>query len=279
MFKRSDIAMSDCESTTTLTLERPTTVDVPKAAQSTDRFISILGVRITDVTRRRAVALLEDMIDNYNGRARSVFFANAHTLNLAAADHDYRRVLNSADCVFGDGTGVRWAARLQNIRVRDNLLGTELTPELFQATAGRGYRYFLLGAGEESIRRAAQFTRHNFPGWIQAGYHHGYVHEGDISASVVRQINAARPHVLLVGMGNPLQERWIHAHRRLLRVPVCMAVGGLFNYWSGELRRSPLWLRRIGSEWLGILFQQPRKMRRYLLGNPLFLWRIFRLHH
>jgi N-acetylglucosaminyldiphosphoundecaprenol N-acetyl-beta-D-mannosaminyltransferase len=55
-----------------------------------------------------------------------------------------------------------------------------------------------------------------------------------------------------------------------------MAVGGLFGYWAGDIRRAPMWLRRFGAEWLGILLQQPHKAGRYLLGNPLFLMRILR---
>ena len=77
-------------------------------------------------------------------------------------------------------------------------------------------------------------------------------------------------------MGNPLQEQWIHDHRAALRVPVSIGVGGLFDHWGGNLRRAPLWVRRLGFEWLQILLQQPgRKWRRYLLGNPKFLARAF----
>jgi N-acetylglucosaminyldiphosphoundecaprenol N-acetyl-beta-D-mannosaminyltransferase len=255
-----------------LVAERPET---PPAA---DRTFDVLGVRITDVTRSRAVQLISQMLEGDDGVTRAVFFVNAHTLNLAAADEQYREVLNSADYVFGDGTGVRWAARLQGIQVRDNLAGTDLTPLVFQRLAGNGYRYFLLGGTESTIRRAAEHAACSFYGWTLAGYHHGYIHDPELSATVIRQINQARPHLLLVGMGNPLQERWIVQHRRQLKVLLCMAVGGLFGYWSGELTRSPRWLRRLGAEWLGILCQQPHKARRYLLGNPLFLWRICREH-
>ena len=96
------------------------------------------------------------------------------------------------------------------------------------------------------------------------------------STALIERINAARPDVLLVAMGNPLQERWIDDHRDLLRVPVAMGVGGLFNFWSGNVRRAPRWLRRAGHEWLAVMFRQPHKARRYLLGNPLFLARILR---
>jgi N-acetylglucosaminyldiphosphoundecaprenol N-acetyl-beta-D-mannosaminyltransferase len=237
----------------------------------------ILGVTITDVTRRRAAELVEQMIRGYDGRTQSVFFVNAHTLNLAAADGQYRQVLNSADQVFGDGTGIRWAARIQGRPVADNVNGTDLTPELLRATAGRGYRYFLLGGDGQTIRRAAAYAARQFPGWNQVGLHHGYLGDGRLSAEVVRRINQARPDLLLVGMGNPIQERWIHGHRHELKVPVCMAVGGLFDFWAENVSRAPKWLRRLGHEWLWRLRQQPRdKARRYLVGNPLFLVRVLR---
>lgn len=91
---------------------------------------------------------------------------------------------------------------------------------------------------------------------------------------MIEKINVARPDLLLVGMGNPRQEYWIHAHKAKLRVPVCIGVGGLFDHWAGNLKRAPLWVRRQGFEWLQILLQQPFKWRRYLVGNPKFLIRI-----
>jgi N-acetylglucosaminyldiphosphoundecaprenol N-acetyl-beta-D-mannosaminyltransferase len=268
--------MAYYDSSSTAVLDFPAIPEGLPGHCADDRRLSVLGVQITDVTRRRALELLDQMIDRYDGRAGSVFFVNAHTLNLAAADRAYRNVLRGADCVFGDGTGVRWAGYLQGVNVRDNLAGTDLVPALLRDKPGRGYRYFLLGCDRQTIRRAAGFAEKTFPGWTQAGYHHGYLTTPELTAQAIHQINQADPHVLLVGMGNPLQERWIHAHQHELDVPLCMGVGGLFGYWAGDIRRAPRWLRHRGAEWLGILLQQPHKARRYLLGNPLFLMRVFR---
>ena len=237
-------------------------------------MLSIVGVRITDLSQPQALGLLQGLIeDRSQPRARAVFFVNANTLNLACDDDRYRDVLNRATHVFGDGTGVRWAARLRGVRLKANLNGTDLVPALLSGSDGAGYRYFLLGGQPEIIERAAATAQALFPNWQLAGYHHGYF---DDAAAVVRQINAARPDVLLVGMGNPRQERWIHDHLDQLDVRLCLGVGGLFHYWSGDLRRARSWVRRQGFEWLELLLQQPHKWRRYLLGNPLFLVRILR---
>jgi N-acetylglucosaminyldiphosphoundecaprenol N-acetyl-beta-D-mannosaminyltransferase len=239
------------------------------------RKFSVLGVEVTDLTMADAVELLERLIVDEGDRTHSVYFVNAHTLNTATDDPAYRDVLRRGDYVFGDGTGVRWATRfLHGERLQGNVNGTDLTPRFFVETGGKGYRYYLLGTRPDSIPRSADYTRRAFHGWELVGYHHGYVQEPEASAKVIADINACKPHLLLVGMGNPLQERWIDRHKHELRVPVCMAVGGLFDYWSGELDRAPAWVRAVGYEWLHLLVRQPRKARRYLVGNPLFLARL-----
>lgn len=242
-----------------------------------DRRIQLLGVGVTDVTRDRAVALIHDAIRRSSSVATSFFFVNAHTLNLAAADAKYRDILNRADYVFGDGTGVRWAARLQGHRVRDNLVGTDLVPHLLRSSRGETRSYYLLGGDEETVPLAAEYAQANFPDWNLAGFHHGFLSSDQLREAAIADINRRRPDVLLVGMGNTRQERWVHEFLHQLRVRACLAIGGLFDYWAGNVSRAPKWLRQAGHEWIWRLVQQPSdKARRYLVGNPVFLYRIFR---
>lgn len=241
------------------------------------RRVRVLGVGFLDWFMAEALERLTAELKRSSGPARSVYFVNAATLNLASEDAGYREVLNAGDYVFGDGTGARMGARLlHGVRLRDNVNGTDLTPRLFASNAGQGLRYFLLGATAEAIAKAAPEAQRLFPGWELAGYHHGYLKDPAVNQAAIAQINAARPHLLLVGMGNPLQENWIHAHRDRLAVRLVMGTGGLFTYWSGDLRRAPVWMRRLGYEWAHILLSQPHKARRYILGNPLFLARVLR---
>jgi N-acetylglucosaminyldiphosphoundecaprenol N-acetyl-beta-D-mannosaminyltransferase len=242
---------------------------------STFEQFSVLGVRVHNIARGQAIAAIEETLRRHDDQTKSVYFVNAHTLNLAAADPKYRDTLNAGDLVLADGVGVRWAARLRGVRVADNLNGTDFVPALFHATANRGYSFFLLGANVATIERAADYARRTFSGWTLSGSHHGYLADEALDSAVVKTINAARPDVLLVGMGNPIQEQWIERHLPQLRVGVCLGVGGLFDFWAGNVPRAPRWLRRLGHEWVWRFCQEPRRMaRRYLVGNPLFLARV-----
>lgn len=241
-----------------------------------DDIVSIFGVKIHNFSIDNAIRYMMFLIKHEQAICKSIFFVNTHTLNLAESNRGYQDVLNSADAVFGDGTGVRWAAKLHGTTMKDNLVGTDLIPNFFKESAGFGYRYFLLGGQPDIIYEAANYASSHFAGWQMVGYHHGYFSVEE-TAEVIDKINSLRPHVVLVGMGNPNQELWIHKHRSQIKAPMAIGVGGLFHYWAGSLNRSPLFLRLIGMEWLGILFQQPHKWKRYFIGNSQFLLRLAKL--
>ena len=230
--------------------------------------VRILGVSIDNLSFEEALAQLRT--DVGGPARRTLFFANAHTLQLAHRSAEFRRALEASDHVFGDGTGVRWAARLQGVRLRSNLNGTDLIPAFMRDANGGGLRYYLLGASPEVVARAAAVTTARFPGWRLAGHHHGFL-DSAASDQVVAEINALRPHLLLVGMGNPIQEQWIAANRDRLETNLAIGVGGLFSYLSGDYRRAPLAMRRLGLEWFAVLLTQRQKWRRYVLGAPAFL--------
>ena len=238
--------------------------------------VALLGVRVANATRGEACEVLEAWARARDGRSRVVYIVNAHTLNLAWEDPDYRAALNRGDVVFADGTGARMAARWRGVELRENLVGTDLVPELFTRMARDGCRVYLLGATAETVERAARHVETTW-GVTVAGFHHGYVNEEAAARAAAVRIAGSGADLLLVGMGNTLQEAWIDRQRERIGTPVAIGVGGLFDHWGGNLRRASPLVRRLGIEWVQILLQQPgRKWRRYMLGNPQFLARAWR---
>ncbi len=243
------------------------------AVPGTLRRYCLLGVELDDLAFDDALALARAALAD--PAPRTLFFANAHTLDLAAGSPEDRRILNGADFVFGDGTGVRCAARLGGLRLRANLNGTDFVPALLAAADGDARSCFLLGAEPDVVAATAAVIARDYAGWRVAGYHHGFLDDA-ANERVLGAIAAARPDLLLVGMGNPLQERWIAAHRDECPVRLAIGVGALFAYMSGEYRRAPPALQRLGLEWVFVLLLQRHKLRRYLLGAPRFLLRVLR---
>jgi exopolysaccharide biosynthesis WecB/TagA/CpsF family protein len=204
------------------------------------------------------------------GHAGVLFFANAHTLNLAWSDAGFRAALRRADAVLNDGVSLETYARLAGKPFAENFNGTDLFPRLFEnADPKSPLRLFLYGARPGRAEAGARKIHERFANVRVVGTIDGYTRDGAIDA-----INATSPDLLLVGMGNPLQEMWIDENRAKLDVGVAAGVGALIDFLSGEVPRAPQVMRTLRVEWLYRLGLEPRRMfRRYVVGNPLFLWR------
>jgi len=136
-----------------------------------------------------------------------------------------------------------------------------------------GLSFWFLGAAPGVAEEAMRRCRERFPRSRFLGASDGFAKDWN---PVIAEISAARPDVLLVGMGVPLQEKWIAAHIGDLKgVGAVVAIGALLDFLSGRVRRAPVWMRRAKLEWVWRLAIEPRRMfRRYVIGNFLFLRRV-----
>lgn len=234
--------------------------------------LDILGVRVSDLTTTEFLALLAEGLKH--NRLRTVFYANAHSINLSFSVPGFREILNAADIIYADGIGLELAARHQGLRIRENLTGTDFLPKILKWASENGAPVYFLGGSSDVILLAARQAIREFESLRLLGYHHGYFKD---SQAVLEEVNAGEPSILFVGLGSPLQETWVYENRHRLNAQVVVTVGGFFDFYSRCTRRAPVWLRRMRLEWLFRLLQNPVKMfGRYFVGIPLFLWRVFR---
>lgn len=204
-----------------------------------------------------------------------VAFVNPDCLNIAYRHEDYRRVLRSAARVLPDGIGLRLGCRLFGVSLKANVNGTDLFPRLCARAAEAGVPLFLLGARPGIAALAAKNLQTQYPALNIAGTHHGFF-EPDEEPNLIRQINESGARILLVAFGAPRQELWLDRRRSDLTPPVRLGVGGLLDFYSGQMPRAPQWMREIGCEWAFRLYQEPGRLwRRYVIGNPLFLYRVW----
>jgi N-acetylglucosaminyldiphosphoundecaprenol N-acetyl-beta-D-mannosaminyltransferase len=238
--------------------------------------VPVLGIPVHPLTVPQLHNAIEISISG--GRHDLVLHVNVHALNLARK-HDWLPDLyRSARIVFCDGAGVMLGARILGYRIPERITYADWMWELARLACARGHRLFFLGGREGVAERAAGQLRDRFPGISIVGCHQGYFDKTPGSPEnegVLAAINATRPHILLVGFGMPVQERWLLENWDRVNANVALTGGAVFDYVSGDLRRPPRWLRAVGMEWLGRLAIERRRLAgRYLIGNPLFLCRV-----
>ena len=234
--------------------------------------LDVLGVRVDMVDERAALARIEQLHDEVP--PRFVSYVNPHTINLACRDPAFRPILDGAGLRLPDGFGIRLAARRQRVRIPAILNGSDFNDAVMRRAAERGWRVFLLGGRPGVPELAARRLGRRIPGLQLAGTQHGYFGEAD-SAAIAEQIRASRASVVMVALGQPRQEQWLERHLGATGAGVGLAVGGFFDFAAGTVRRAPSWMNRAGLEWTFRLAQEPRRLAgRYLVGNPLYLWRL-----
>lgn len=229
--------------------------------------VQVLGVTVHRVSWDEALARLRRFIEERG--AHHVVTVNPEFLVQARGDAAFHRVLEQADLALADGIGVLWAARLLGRPLPCRIPGVDLIERLAEMAAARGYRIFFLGAAPGVGAAAARVLAERHPGLTMAGVVAGSPAPEEEEA-LARAVSAARADVLLVAFGAPQQDLWIHRNRERLNVPVCIGVGGSFDYIGGRVRRAPRWMRRAGLEWLFRLVLQPWRWKRQL-RLPLFV--------
>jgi N-acetylglucosaminyldiphosphoundecaprenol N-acetyl-beta-D-mannosaminyltransferase len=230
----------------------------------------ILGVRVDVITFDATLACIEGYIAG--GRPHQIVTVNPEFVMTSQSNAEFRRVINEAALALPDGTGVWWASRRLGQPVPERIPGVDLVDRLASLSADRGYRIYLLGAMPGVAEQAAKALCDRYVRLIVAGTYAGSPRVED-EAGIIAQVRAAQPHILLVAYGAPAQDMWIARNLDRLGVPVCIGVGGAFDYLAGVRPLAPRWLRRIGLEWLHRLVTQPWRWRR-MLALPRFVWRV-----
>ncbi len=236
--------------------------------------VDLIGIPINNLTMDEAI---ETILEKCRAdKPSQVCFLNADCANIAWHNKAYTTILSSCGLVLADGIGIKLAGTLLNRNIRQNVNGTDMLPLLCEALQTNGLGIYLLGGRPGVAADVANWMRKTFPTLLIRGYQHGYFEPAELP-DILEHIRHSGAEMLLVAFGVPKQERWIRDHLTEAGVKVAIGVGGLFDFYSGRVRRAPVWMREAGMEWLFRFWQEPRRMwRRYFVGNVLFLARVFR---
>jgi len=206
---------------------------------------------------------------------------NPHSAKMAMSDPAAVAALKDSDILIPDGMGVVLASRILGGGIRARITGSDIFRELSCGLNNSGCAsYFFLGSTEETLAAIKTKLAGEFPGIRFAGAYSPPFKEvftEEENRVMIEAVNRARPDGLWVGMTAPKQEKWIYQHKDKLNVKFIAAVGAVFDFYTGNVKRSHPWFLEHGLEWLPRLLQEPRRLwQRTFISAPFFLLRVLK---
>ena len=237
--------------------------------------IELLGVGISNVTVEELNAELLKII-RAEGHEH-ILNVNVHAMNIAAGNRWFKQFLNEAKINFCDGDGVRLAAKYSGKHIAEKITYNRYIYELAAFSSKHGLSWYILGASETTIKNAFKVLGEKYPELNVVGYHHGFLRDSNIIQGVIDDINEKKPNILILGMGMPLQEEFLHKHSKSMTFNAAFTGGAVFEYVAGEAKMTPDIFYRLKLEWFYRFCQEPgRLFTRYFFGNFYFLFRVLK---
>jgi N-acetylglucosaminyldiphosphoundecaprenol N-acetyl-beta-D-mannosaminyltransferase len=229
--------------------------------------VELFGVEIDRLRMDQAVAQLQAWVADSADCCRFVVTPNVDHVVMLQHHAGLQAAYRDAGMVLVDGAPVLWASRLLRPHgggFPERVAGSDLVPALFQATTTDSpLTTYLLGAAPGVAERAAANIRQRWPAVQVVGTYSppiGFDRDEAENESIFGRLAAARPDVLIVGLGAPKQELWVHKHRERLNAKVALCVGATIDFLAGERSRAPVWMRDAGLEWLYRVATEPRRL-------------------
>lgn len=230
----------------------------------------VLGIPVCSLTYEQLTErIFKDMEEN---KKTWIVAINPEKIMKAQEDDTLRDLLKRATYPIPDGIGVVIASMLKGGHIRQRVTGIDLMLRLCEAAAKKKKKVFLYGAKPGVVEEAKKNLEKKYPGLNIVGVMNGYEKNEQV---VIEAINSSNADILFVALGSPAQEKWIVQHMNTLAPKVYQGVGGSFDVASGNLKRAPLFMQKLGLEWLYRLIKEPWRWRRQLI-LPKFLIKVIK---
>lgn len=236
-----------------------------------NKRLNILGVGVDCIRADEALKRIAAFVSEgrERGTSHQIVTANAEIIYRASQDTEMRTIINQAQMVTADGSGVVWASKQLGEPLPERVTGIDLVNSICAASAEYGWKLYILGSAPGVADTAAQNICAKYPGCNIIGTHHGYFDAAQ-EENILTELRELKPDILFVALGAPKQEYWIAEHIAQLGIPVGMGIGGSMDVLSGNVKRAPQWMQKLSLEWLYRFLIQPTRFKR-LLALPKFM--------
>lgn len=199
-----------------------------------------------------------------------ITYVNQHCFNIYISNESYRENILNNFIIYYDGIGMYFALKYLFGRNPKKFNATDINYSIINYLIKKKIKIFFLGGKFLS----EQLLQHGKP--IYFGYHNGFFSDSQID-EIVNQISDFSAEVIIIGMGVPKQELVAVQIAKKLPNKIYICVGNFLEFYFGNQRRIPKIFRNTGIEWIYRMILEPRRLfKRYLIGIPLFLFRILK---
>ncbi len=234
--------------------------------------LKIFGVEIDNITLEEAGIITKNLIENSNKSCDMIVAPNVEFIMKAQKDKEFFDILSKSKLATPDSVGIEIAGKIQKKPLKQRIPGQMYFRKILEIGEKEGWTFYFLGGKDDTVIRAIENVKKLYPKVQIIGSHEGFF-EKNSEEEVINEINSLEPNVLFVAMGAPAQEKWIYEHKNELKVDVATGQGGTFDYESGNIKRAPVWIQKIGIEWLWRLILQPSRIKRMIV-LPIYLMKI-----
>jgi len=222
--------------------------------------------------------LLEEvraLLSDKSLRPRTILCVNAHIFNVAWSNPGLRQVINSARFVVADGMSIVGSARVFGARIPERCNMTEAFRAFLQTDDMPHSKGALVGLTPDEAGRVASAVKQMSSHCRIVKNISGYLNDADYE-----QVFASLEEIdfIFVGMGTPRTEQISEVADTVCPKAIVWGIGGgTMRIFAGIMKEAPVFWRRRGLQWLYRLCQDPAVLwRRYLVGNPLFVYRVLK---
>lgn len=228
-------------------------------------MVTINGINFSNLDTESALNFVFERIER---KEKTIIVTpNAEIAYQCKRDKNLLDTVNSADLILPDGIGIVYAAKILNEKPLNRIPGIDFATEMLKIAENRGNKIFLLGAKPGIAEAAAKNLKNAFKNLNICGVNDGYFKNSD---DVIKKINSSQADIVFVCLGFPNQELFMQKNKQNIQASVMIGLGGSLDVFAGNVKRAPVFFRKLGLEWFYRLITQPARFFR-MLKLPLFV--------
>lgn len=235
--------------------------------------MKFMNTEVDNLTMSEALNEIDKLITE--NKCAYVVTPNVDHIVQLETNSELREVYNHADLILTDGKPLIWISKVYGTPIKEKISGSDLFPLLCERATQKGHGMFFLGAEEGVADTAAKNLMKRFPGLKIVGTYSpsfGFEKSEKELLKIEELIKNANPHILIVGLGTPKQERYILHNRFKLGVPISLGLGASLDFEAGNVKRAPKWMSDNGLEWFYRFLCEPKRLfKRYFIDDVKIL--------